>query len=214
MRGIFHRLEVIEVTEELVEAEDSRQELIEVAEMVLTELTRGITHGLEHRSNGHRLWGYTDWRTGLADRGQTRADRELAGDEVSAAGRAACLGVVVSEVHALSGELVEVRRPICHHALVVGANIPDANVVAHDDDDVRWCCACPGMDALQSAATAVATPRPRATRLDFIHRLRGTQPWRSRELTGSAHQDGAAEYSYRCFRRSLELMTRPLMAGR
>ena len=69
----------------------------------------------------------------------------MAGDEVGAARRAARLGVVVGEQHALGGDLVEVRRAARHHAAVVGADVPDADVVAHDDDDVgplRRCCAC------------------------------------------------------------------------
>ena len=74
----------------------------------------------------------------LADRGHAGADRQLAGDEGRPARRAARLGVVIGEQHALVGELVEVRRPPGHHAAVVGADVPDADVVAHDDDDVRF----------------------------------------------------------------------------
>ena len=84
-----------------------------------------------------RLRRNAGWRAGLADRGHAGADRQLAGDEVGAARRAARLGVVVGEQHAFGGELVEVRRPPGHHAAVVGADVPDADVVAHDDDDVR-----------------------------------------------------------------------------
>ena len=80
--------------------------------------------------------GKPDRRAGLADRGHAGADRQLAGDEVGAARRAARLGVVVGEQHALGGDLVEVRRAARHHAAVVGADVPDADVVAHDDDDV------------------------------------------------------------------------------
>ena len=75
-------------------------------------------------------------RASLADRGHAGADRQLAGDEVRATRRATCLGVVVGEQHAFLGDLVEVRRPAGHHAAVVGADIPHADVVAHDDDDV------------------------------------------------------------------------------
>ena len=59
-------------------------------------------------------------------------------------GRAARLGVVVGEAHALGGELVEVRRPAGHDALVVGADVEPADVVAHDDDDVRTLLLCCG----------------------------------------------------------------------
>ena len=60
----------------------------------------------------------------------------LAGDEVGAARRAARLGVVVGEAHALGRQAVEVRRPAGHDALVVRADIGPADVVAHDHDDV------------------------------------------------------------------------------
>ncbi len=109
----------------------------EIAEVVLAELAGGIAHVLEHRGNGHRLGGHADFGAGLADRGHAGADRQLAGDEVRATRRAARLGVVVGEQHALVGDLVEVRRPAGHHAAMVGADVPHADVVAHDDDDVR-----------------------------------------------------------------------------
>jgi len=35
-----------------------------------------------------------------------------------------------------SGELVEIGRPARHQAAVVGANIPDADVITHNHDDV------------------------------------------------------------------------------
>ena len=79
---------------------------------------------------------------GLADGGQPGADGQLAGDEVGAARRAARLGVVVGEPHAFGGEPVEVRGPAGHDALVVGADVEPADVVAHDEEDVRlllWC---------------------------------------------------------------------------
>ena len=138
MAGVFHRVEVIEIAEELVEAVHRRQELVLVAKMVLAELAGGVAHcalsavaivGACRRQAGRRA--------GLTDRGHAGADRQLAGDEVGAARRAARLGVVVGEQHALGGDLVEVRRAARHHAAVVGADVPDADVVAHDDDDVR-----------------------------------------------------------------------------
>jgi hypothetical protein len=61
----------------------------------------------------------------------------IAGDEIGAARGAACFRVVVGEQHALGGDLVEIWRPPGHHAAMIGADIPDADVVAHDDDDVR-----------------------------------------------------------------------------
>ena len=141
MRGVLHRVEVVQVAEELVEPVDGGQELVEVAEVVLAELPRGVAQVLERRGDRAGLGGQPDLGPGLADRGHAGADRQLAGDERRAARRATRLGVVVGEQHALLGELVEVRRPPGHHAAVVGADVPDADVVAHDDDDVGF-CAC------------------------------------------------------------------------
>ena len=111
VRGILHRVEVIQVAEELVEPVDGGQELIEIAEVVLAELARGITHVLQRGGNRAGLGGQPDLGAGLADRGHARADGQFAGDEVRATRRATRLGVVVGEQHALFGELVEVRRP-------------------------------------------------------------------------------------------------------
>ena len=54
VRRVFHRIKVIEKAEELVKAVDCRQELIDIAEMVLAELTRGIAHGFQYRRKGRR----------------------------------------------------------------------------------------------------------------------------------------------------------------
>ena len=106
VRGIFHCVEVIEVTEELVEAVHRRQEFILVAKMVLAELAGRVAHPLQRSGNRHRLRGYPDGCAGLAHRGHACADRQFTGDEVGAACRAARFGVVVGKQHAFGGELV------------------------------------------------------------------------------------------------------------
>ena len=72
----------------------------------------------------------------MPDSGEPRTQRDLAGDEVCAARRAARLGVVVGEPHALGGELVQVRRLAGHDALMVGADIEPSDIVAHDHEDI------------------------------------------------------------------------------
>jgi hypothetical protein len=52
MRRVFHRIEVIKVAEELVEAVDGRQELIPVTEMVLAELASRVALSLKRGGNG------------------------------------------------------------------------------------------------------------------------------------------------------------------
>ena len=138
MGRVFHRVEVIQIAEEFIEAVDGGQKLILVAQMVLAELAGCVAHRLQYRRDGHRFGGQADRRAGLTDRGHAGADRQFAGDEVRATRRATRLGVVVGEQHAFLGELVEVRRPAGHHAAMIGADVPHADVVAHDDDNVGF----------------------------------------------------------------------------
>ena len=106
--------------------------------MVLAELAGGVALRLERRGEGAGLGRHAHVGAGLADGRQAGAQRDLAGDEVGAARRAARLGVVVGEHHALRGELVEVRRLAGHDAPVVGADVEPADVVAHDEEDVGF----------------------------------------------------------------------------
>jgi hypothetical protein len=136
MTRVLHRVQVIEVAEEFVEAVDGGQERVQVAQMVLAELSGGIAHPFQDRRQRHGFRGQADRGAGLADRGHAGADRQLARDEVRAARRAARLGVIVGEQHALGSDSIEVRRPPRHQAAVVGADVPHADVVTHDDDNV------------------------------------------------------------------------------
>ena len=140
---IGHRVEVIQVSEELVEAMHGRQKLVQVAEVVLAELPGGVALRLEGGGERAGLRRDADIRSGLADGRQPGADRNLAGDEVGAARRATCLGVVVGEPHALASQLVEVRRLARHHALMVGADVKPTDIVAHDEQDVGFLCLLP-----------------------------------------------------------------------
>ncbi len=144
MRRVFHRVEVIEVAEELVEAVDGRQEFIPVAEVVLAELAGGVALRLERGGDGAGFRGQTGGRARLADGGHAGADGQLAGDEVGAPRRATRFRVVVGEEHAFLGELVEVRRLAGHHAAMVGADVPHADVIPHDEDDVGFLVGCVG----------------------------------------------------------------------
>ena len=73
-----------------------------------------------------------------ADLGQAGADRVLAGDERGAAGGAALLAVIVGEGDALVGDAVDVGRAVAHLAAAVVADVPPADVVAPENEDVRF----------------------------------------------------------------------------
>ena len=152
MRRVFHRIEVIEVAEEFVEAVDGGQELIAIAEVVLAELAGGVALRFERGGDGAGLGRHAGLGARLADRGHAGADGQFARDEVRATRRATRLGVVVGEQHAFLGQLVEVRRPPGHHAAMVGADVPHADVIAHDEEDVGFLAL-----RLQLVATALTT---------------------------------------------------------
>ena len=137
---LFLGVQVIEVAEELVEAVHGRQVFVAVAEVVLAELAGGVAERLEQLGDRRVFLLQADRRAGHADLGQARADRILAGDEARAAGGAALLRVVVGERHAFLGDAVDVRGPVAHHAAAEVADVPDADVVAPEDQDVRFLC--------------------------------------------------------------------------
>ena len=72
-----------------------------------------------------------------ADLCQTGADRRLAGDEGGAAGSAALLPVEVGEHRAFLGDPVDVGRAVAHDAVVVATDVEPADVVRHDEENVR-----------------------------------------------------------------------------
>ena len=60
---VLHGIEVIEIAEELVEAVDRRQELVQVAKMVLAELAGGVAHRFECGGDRRRLVrAFRSWR--------------------------------------------------------------------------------------------------------------------------------------------------------
>ncbi len=138
MRRVFHRIQVIEVAEKLVEPVHRRQELVQIAEMVLAELPGLVALFLQRGGDRAGFSRDADLGAGLANRGHAGADRQFAGDEIGPARRAACLGVIVGKQHAFLGELVEVRRLAGHHAAVIRADIPHADIVAHDDENIGF----------------------------------------------------------------------------
>ncbi len=143
LRGPVGRLrlllgvEVVEVAEELVEAVDGGQVLVEVTEVVLAELPGGIAERLEQLGDRDVLGLQADVDARHPDLAQPGPVDALAGDERRSAGGAALLAVGVGEAHALVRDPVDVRRAVAHQPVAVGAQVRDPDVIAPDDQDVR-----------------------------------------------------------------------------
>src|SRR5205823_5097227 len=95
MRRVLHRVQVIQVAEEFVEAVDGGQELIEIAQVIFAELAGRVALRFERGGNRASLSWYADLGTRLTDRGHAGADRQFAHDEVRATRRATRLSVVI-----------------------------------------------------------------------------------------------------------------------
>ncbi len=143
-------VEVVEVAEELVEAVDRRQMFVLVAQVVLAELPARVAVGLEERGERHHLVADPLVRAGHPDGEQTGAEGVLAEDEGRPPGGAALLGVPVGEERPFLCHGVDVGRLVAHHPLVVGADVPVADVVAPDDQDVGFVFCRKGCRASQA----------------------------------------------------------------
>ena len=117
--------------------------LVRVAEMILAELGGHVALRLEELGYRDipRLQAFLCARQANLEQAGPKA--RLAGDEGPAAGGATLLAVPVGEHRAFFGDAVNIGGLVAHHAVVVGAGIPVADVVSPDDEDIGfspWAC--------------------------------------------------------------------------
>ena len=116
---------------------DGRQILVPVAQMVLAELAGGVALRLEQLGDRRVFLLEADGGTGHADLREAGADRVLSGDEAGAAGGAALLRVVVGEEDALIRHPIDIWGSVPHHAVAEFTNVPYADIVTPEDEDIR-----------------------------------------------------------------------------
>src|SRR4051794_19756653 len=114
-----------------------RQEFVLVAEVILTELARGIAQRLEEAGDGGIFGAQPNIGAGHTDLGQTSADRVLARDESRPPSGAALLPVIIGKGCAFMADTIDVRCPVAHLATAVVANVPPPDIVAPQNKDVR-----------------------------------------------------------------------------
>ena len=131
------RVQVVEVAEELVEAVSRRQVLVQVAQMVLAEMSGRVAERLEQLGNRRIFSLEPDVGTRHAHLAQAGAEDALTGDERRAAGRAGLLAIGVGEAHPFFRDPVDVGRSVAHQPIAVAAEVRDADVVSPDHEDVR-----------------------------------------------------------------------------
>src|SRR5262245_29392505 len=94
--------------------------------MVLAELAGGVAHRPERRGDRRRLVRHAERRARLTHAGEAGSNRQLAGDQIGAARRAARLGVVVDEAHPFGGEPIH------------DGGLPPALVVPRFQTSIDW----------------------------------------------------------------------------
>jgi hypothetical protein len=133
---LFLGVEVIEIAEKFIEAVHTRQIFVAIAQVVLAELTGGVAERLQQFGDRRIFRVQSDHGAGHADFGQAGADRVLTGDEGRSAGRAALLAVPIGESRAFLRDPVDVWGLVAHHTLAVVADVPIADIVSPNDEDV------------------------------------------------------------------------------
>jgi hypothetical protein len=101
-------------------------------------LSGGIAERLEQVGDCWVFLLQSERRTRQPDRQKTGAEWMLACNERSSPSRTALLGIVIGEERPFIGYAVDVGRPPAHHAVMVGANLSNADVIGHDDENVRF----------------------------------------------------------------------------
>ena len=132
----FFCIEVVEVSEKLIEAVCGGKHFIAIAEVVFAELAGLVATGAEESGKSGIFFFEAFGGTWKADFGESRANWGLSGDESGTTGGAALLAVPVGEESALAGESVDVRGLVSHHAEVVGTDVELADIVAPDDKNI------------------------------------------------------------------------------
>src|SRR5262249_53956910 len=135
---LFFGIEVIEIAEKDIEAMHRRQVLIAVAKVILAELPGGITEGFEQLGDRRILFLQPYGCPRHADLRETGANGVLSADEACAAGGAALLRVVVGERGALVSNAIDVGCAVSHHPAAEERAVPDADVIAPEDEDVGF----------------------------------------------------------------------------
>ena len=132
----FLGVEVVKGAEKFIETVHRGQVLVAVTLVILAELAGGITLAFEDRGDGAigLLLAFGGARQ--ADFGHTGANRHRTADESCTADRAALLRVVVGERQTFLCDAVNVRRRVAHHSTIVVADVPSADVIAPNNENV------------------------------------------------------------------------------
>ena len=93
---------------------------------------------LQQLCNGGILILDTLFGAGHANGQKTSAEWMLSENKRSTPGRTALLGITICENSTFAGDSVDIRCAATHHAAMVCADIPHADVITPDNEDVGF----------------------------------------------------------------------------
>src|SRR5690349_9842496 len=118
------------------------QELVPVSKVVLSELARSIAQRLQQFGDSRIFRLKTSVGSGHSDLGQPRADWILAGKKRRASGSAALLAVIVGERYPFIADTVDVRGAVPHLPPAIVADVPPADIISPQDENIWSYCVC------------------------------------------------------------------------
>ncbi len=133
----LHRVQVVQVAPELLEAVRGRQRLGVVAQVVLTELAGGVAEIQQELGERRGAGPQIGRAAGELRRDHARAQRIHAREEGIAPRGAALHGDIVHEDRSLISDAIDIRSLTDHQATMVDARLHPADVVSHDEKNVR-----------------------------------------------------------------------------
>src|ERR1700678_1128412 len=106
--------------------------------MVLAKLPCGVALRFQEFGDGRVFGLQTDRRSGHAHFGEAGPNRILSGDKAGATGGAALLRIVVGKQSAFIRDAIDVGRTIAHHSITKATNVPNTDIIAPQNEDVRF----------------------------------------------------------------------------
>src|SRR5690348_6904331 len=126
---------MVEVAVPFIEPVNRGEKFIAITKVVLSKLSGDITDRLEKLGQRRIFLLNSALGTGYANGCHARTDRHLPRDEGRSTRGATWLSVVIRKDGASPGNAVDIRGT-AHHAVGIGADIPHANVITKDHENV------------------------------------------------------------------------------
>jgi hypothetical protein len=109
-----------------------------IAKVVLAEFSRVVAQVQQEFGERRRARQQVTGGAGQLGHDHARPQRMHAGEESRATSGAALLGIISHESRAFIREAINVRGLTDHKPLVISGDVHDADVVAHDEQDVGF----------------------------------------------------------------------------